>query len=279
MNIKSGAVRDIPDNRDYQWSEIGKASAPFNWIQGFDVEDKLGFKIPVKNQGGSYSCGGQAFAYYAQVLEALNTKTFEERSAKFLYSQCWCPEGGSRGRDICKILVSQGSAKEAFLPSYYTDKTPLREEDYRDTSLLNNVIRQDAKSTMAISYVSVSPIDIDTVAQAMRDNNGCVIGITGENNGTWHSEFPAIPKKYGWDHWVYAGKAKLIKGKKHIGILNSWGEECGDKGWQWISEDYFNVMFSYRAIWQVWTIVLKEVNEKRNLLLTLLTALLNKFKI
>lgn len=279
MNIKSGAVRDIPDNRDYQWSEIGKSSTPFNWIQGFDVEDKLGFKIPVKNQGGSYSCGGQAFAYYAQVLEALNTKTFEERSAKFLYSQCWLTEGGSRGRDICKILVSQGSAKEAFFPSYYTDKTPLREEDYRDTSLLNNVIRQDAKSTLALSYVNVSPIDIEIVAQAIRDNNGCVIGVTGENNGTWMKEFPKPPTKNSWNHWVYACKAKLIKGKKYIGIINSWGEDCGNKGIQWIGEDYFTASTDYPAVWQVWTIVLKEVNEKRNLLLTLLTALLNKFKI
>jgi len=60
-NIKSGAVRDIPDARDYQWNEIGKSSAPFNWKEGFDIEDKLNFKIPVKSQGGSLSCGGSSF--------------------------------------------------------------------------------------------------------------------------------------------------------------------------------------------------------------------------
>jgi len=222
--------------------------------------------------------GGQAFSYYAQVLEYLHTKTFEERSAKFLYSQCWCPEGGSRGRDICKILKSQGSAKEAFLPSYYQDKTPLSEEDYRDTSSINNVIRQDAKSTLALSYANVNP-DIDSIAQAIRDNNGCVIGVTGENNGTWYSEFPKPPTKNQWNHWVYACKAKLIKGKKYIGIINSWGEECGNKGIQWIGEDYFSAYTDYPAVWQGWTLILTKTDEKRNLLLTLLTALLNKFKI
>lgn len=277
-NIKSGAIMDIYDARDYQWSEIGKASAPFNWKEGFDIEDKLGFKIPVKSQGGSLSCGGQAFSYYAQVLEYLHTKTFEERSAKFLYSQCWCPEGGSRGRDICKILKSQGSAKEAFLPSYYQDKTPLSEEDYRDTSSINNVIRQDAKSTLALSYANVNP-DIDSIAQAIRDNNGCVIGVTGENNGTWYSEFPKPPTKNQWNHWVYACKAKLIKGKKYIGIINSWGEECGNKGIQWIGEDYFSAYTDYPAVWQGWTLILTKTDEKRNLLQTLLLALLNKFKL
>ena len=276
--MKGGAIRDIVDTRDYQWSEIGKSSTPFNWIQGFDVEDKLGFKIPVKNQGNSLSCGGQAFSYYAQVLEALNTKTFEERSAKFLYSQCWCPEGGSRGRDICKILAGQGSAKEAFLPSYYTDKTPLKEEDYRDSTNINNVIRQDAKGTLALSYVNISPVDIETLAQAIRDNNGCVIGVTGDNNGTWMSEFPKPPKKNQWNHWVYACKCKIIKGKKMIGIINSWGEECGDKGIQWIGEDYFAAYTDYPAVWQAWTMVIKDIDEKNNLLKTLLTALLNAFK-
>jgi len=277
MKIQNGAIIDIPDSRDYQWSEIGKSSTPFDWNKGYDVEEELGFKIPVKSQGNSSSCGGQAFSYYTQVLEALYTKTFEERSAKFLYSQCWLPEGGSRGRDICKILQTQGSSREAFCPSYYTDKTPLSEEDYRDTSCINDIVRQDAKGAIAITYANVNPT-IDEVAQAIRDNKGCVIGLTGENNGTWMTEFPKPPTKNQWNHWVYACKAKIIDGKKYIGFINSWGEECGNKGVQWIGEDYFNTVLSYNAVWQVWTFVLKKVDEKRNLLLTLLTALLKLWK-
>ena len=53
MKIQNGAIIDIPDSRDYQWSEIGKSSTPFDWNKGYDVEEELGFKIPVKSQGVS----------------------------------------------------------------------------------------------------------------------------------------------------------------------------------------------------------------------------------
>jgi len=66
---------------------------------------------------------------------------------------------------------------------------------------------------------------------------------------------------------------------KLIGVLNSWGDKTGEGGWQWIGEDYFNTIASgYIAVWEAWTFVLKEVDEKNNLLKTLLTALLNAFK-
>ena len=66
---------------------------------------------------------------------------------------------------------------------------------------------------------------------------------------------------------------------KLIGVLNSWGDKTGEGGWQWIGEDYFNTIASnYIAIWEAWTLVLKEVDEKRNLLLTLITALLKLWK-
>ena len=71
----------------------------------------------------------------------------------------------------------------------------------------------------------------------------------------------------------------MVNGKKYIGVLNSWGDGCGNKGWQWISEEYFNTICNgYNAVWEAWTLVLKEVDEKNNLLKTLLTALLKAFK-
>lgn len=276
MKIQNGAFKSIQDNRDFEF--VGSASTPFDWEKGFDIEEELGFKIPVKSQGESKSCGGQAFSYYTQVLEALYSKTFEERSAKFLYSQVALPEGGSRGRDICKIIYNQGSAREAFLPSY-KDGKPLSEEEMVDTSNINDVVRQDAKSAQSISYKNIKQISIDNVAIALRDNKGVVIGVSGENNGTWLTAFPTPPKTAEWGHWLFVGKAKLINGKKYIGVLNSWGDKTGEGGWQWLGEDYFNTIASgYIAIWEAWTFSLRKVDEKRNLLLTLLTALLNAFK-
>lgn len=276
--IANGAIPSIKDSRDYIYDNVGKSSTPFDWNIGFDIEEKLGTKIKVKSQGTSSSCGGQAFSYYTQILELINSKTFEERSAKFLYSQVALPGGGSRGRDICKIIYDQGSAREAFCPSYYTDDTPLSETDMIDTSTINDVIRQDAKSAQSITYKNIVNITIDNIASALRDNNGVVIGVSGENTGTWLTTFPSPPKTAEWGHWLFVGKAKLINGKKYIGVLNSWGDKIGGGGWQWINEDYFNTIASnYIAIWEAWTLVLKEVDEKRNLLLTLITALLKIF--
>ncbi len=78
------------------------------------------------------------------------------------------------------------------------------------------------------------------------------MGVGGQNNGSWLSPFPLPPTKISWRHFLYGGKAKLIDGKKHIGFANSWGKSIGDNGWQWISEDYFNVP---NAIFSIWTLM------------------------
>lgn len=44
----------------------------------------------------------------------------------------------------------------------------------------------------------------------------------------------------------------MIKGKKYIGFINSWGKRTGNDGWQWIGEDYFqngNVWYGWTLAW------------------------------
>ncbi|MDD4609449.1 MAG: hypothetical protein PHY71_04765 [Bacteroidaceae bacterium] len=211
-------------------------------------------------------------------MEFILTKTFEERSAKFLYSQCWLNGGGSRARDLCKILKAQGDCREIFLPSYYKDGSPLSEADYQDTASINNIIRNDAVGAKAIDYAYLDVLTIDTVAQATKANWGVVIGVTGDDNGTWHSKFPTPPIKGEWGHWLFVIGAKLINGKKYIKVLNSWGEKIGENGKQWISEDYFNTICKgYNAVWEAWTMVLNKTDEKRNLLITILMIISKLF--
>ncbi len=251
-NFNPGGVKDRVDLRDYQYSEIGFGTATFDWSLPYDVELELNAKLPVKDQGPSSSCGGQAWSYYVAVLEALSTGTHEERSAKYIYSQVYVPGGGSYGRDCANICVDQGVSREAVLSSY-----PNSELNLTKSGDITAPIREDAKLSKLLSYAQVGT-QIDNVAKAIRANHGCVFGITGSNNGTWNSAFPKPPKLGDtfWRHWVYAGKAKLINGVKHIGILNSWGSNTGDKGWQWISETYFNTVVQQMgemAIWSCWT--------------------------
>lgn len=266
MNIdfNPGALLDTKDDRDFQWQEIGFAAAPFDWETGYDIEvelakklNKSNFKIPVKDQNGSGSCGGQAWAYYDASFEAVATGSYEERSAKYIYSQTFVPPAGSAGRTNCELVKNQGVAREAVLTSYEAGKAPTEAFMQRSVDITEEA-RKDAKKSRAKGYANV-PIDIDSVAQAIRENYGVVIGVVGQNNGTWTSPFPKPPTVDNprWHHWMYAGKAALVNGKKHIGAINSWGKDTGQAGWQWFSEDYFNTILpgdSYgRAVWSVWT--------------------------
>jgi len=240
----TGAIKDSYDPRDYTWKEIGFGSTPFNWNTSYDIEEVVRaaikdktFHMKAKDQNGSGSCGGQAWSYLSAVLEAIATGTYEERSAKYIYAQTFVPPGGgSNARDNSKIITEQGCCRESVLTSYNNGEPPT-EDFMRRTQDITQEAKNDATVNRVRPY-SVVESNIDSFAQAIRDNNGIVFGIDGQNNGTWTSKFPKPPTKNEWAHWVFGGKVKMIDGVKHIGILNSWGN-VGDKGWQWIGEDYF----------------------------------------
>ncbi len=268
-NFGKGGIKDLPDARDVKYEHVAMGSAPFDWSVGFDIEAELAklLNIPnwflkTKNQNGSGSCGGQAWSYYGSILEAVKTSTWEERSAKFIYSQTFVLPAGSAGRDNCGIAIKQGWGTEELTPSYDGGNPP-GEAFMQRPQDITQAARDLAKISKALLYANVAP-NIDLFAQAIRDNNGLVLGIYGKNNGTWSGKFPK-PPIYGvdepntlWAHWLYAGKAKIIDGKKHIAVKNSWGDDVGDHGWQWLSEDYFKpvpVLGSY--IWLGWTMIFK----------------------
>ena len=237
----TGGIPSEKDKRDFQWDKIavGMASAPFDWSIGFDIEAKLGVKIPVKDQNGSYSCGGQAMATYEAVLNAIADGKLEERSAKFIYAQVHYPDGGSTGRDLMDNACNEGFGLESLTSSYQNGLPPteafmIRREDITQEAF------EYAKKERGLSYATISTTDIDSIAQAIRDNNGALIGVCGQNGKGWStSAFPGVPTRTDWRHWIYAGGAKIINGKKYIKIINSWGNKVGEVGWQWICEEYF----------------------------------------
>ncbi len=237
----TGAFPHTEDPRDYKYTELAKASAPFDWAQGIDIQP-----VKVKNQGSSSSCGGQAWAYFMGVLKG------DERSARFIYSQTAVPGGGSDGRTNCDLVVKQGDCQESILSSYENGNPPTEAYMTRrgDISLEADL---DASTDQALSYAQVD-LNFDSIAQAIRDNKGVILGINGNNNGTWLSAFPQPPVGTEWRHWVWASKAKLINGKRFIGFCNSWGESVGDNGIQWIDEGYLPNIFV------AWTLYIKSLN-------------------
>ena len=240
----TGALKSGYDIRDFWYSPTAGGDAQFH----FDIEQSLGKKLVIKDQNGSGSCGGQAWSYYGEVLEALATGNYEPRSARWVYSHTAVQGGGSRGKDNSDFVVKNGFVQEKYAPSYEKGKAPSEEFITKKPELSKEAI-EDKEVSKALSYLKV-PADFYSVAKAIRENNGCILMLAGQDNGTWRSKFPQPPKKFVWYHWVYAGKLKTIDGTDYIGFANSWGEDTGDDGWQWISEEYFD----NGAVPEVWTL-------------------------
>ena len=267
--LATGGLKSGYDPRDYWYSPIGKGA--IDWATGFDIEKLMGFPIASKDQGGSYSCGGQAWAYYAAVLEYFASKTYEERSARHIYSHTNVPPGGgSHGRDNSDFVKSTGVAREADASSYENGKAPTEKFVTTKPTLSPNALA-DIASTKALSYLRIQG-NFDMVAQAVADNYGAIILIQGQDNGTWRSSYPKPPVKKMWAHWLYCGKLKTIKGKRYIGVKNSWGDRTGTKGWQWIGEDYF----AAGAIPEAWTMQWDYTPSKRIVIMKEMISILSK---
>lgn len=249
-----GAIFKSPDENAPHYNEVGYGSQPFDWDLGYDIELEMGvatktsgFKLPIKNQGQSGSCGGQAESYLGESIGALNLKSFEEKSAKFTYAPVAAPGGGSSGDELANRSENVGWGSEALTPSYQNGQPPT-EAFMEQVQDITPDATQHASIDRAISNALVN-VDIDSIAQAVRDNGGVRIGIAGSNNGTWLSEFPQHPNTGDtlWYHWVDICKAQMINGKKMIGFPNSWGTAAGNQGWQWLDENYVNTTYIFEA--------------------------------
>jgi len=170
-----------------------------------------------------------------------------EFSPRDLYSHIYLPQGGAYIMNGGLRIRNNGILPNEQLPPYWSGKpNPATEEVMRDKGLeggkesgdnahpdIYNSLRQLVKggSVESVSY------DIDSIAIAIRDNYGCVIGVYGENNGTWLTKFPRVGA-IRWGHAVYAIGAIYINGKKYIIIINSWGN-IGEGGYQFLGEEWF----------------------------------------
>ncbi len=262
-----GALPDPIDERDYIYNGIAAAGQPITdeeWEKGFDIEKELGFKLPIKNQFSSLSCIGQAFGYYAAVIDLKETGKYDEVSAKAIYSQIYLSNGGAYFRDAAKLLVDFGALYEALIASYKADGTT-DEQFMRDKSWITPEVIELAKILAAKEYRSVTGYNINIFAQAIRDNLGMVAGVTGCNNGTWRSEAPvaptlSTPQSELWGHALYYGRFGKDSRGKWIGTPNSWGNMGY---WQKIYEDEW-FKDSGRWVFSPWTLIDKPNQNKIN---------------
>ena len=101
----------------------------------------------------------------------------------------------------------------------------------------------------------INGVNMEIVAQAIRDNYGVVGGLYVGHSGTWRTAEPR-PSTREDGHCVYFAKFGIDKLGKFIATPNSWGtlgikDSLHPDGWQKLREDYFNDTFSFNP----WTLV------------------------
>jgi hypothetical protein len=215
-NFGTGAIRSRKDKRDFQWEKLGFGSTPFDWSVGFETSKPL----KIKDQNGSYSCGGQAMSYYGEILNGVSDGKQEERSARFIYSPIAYPTGGSVGRDLMDRVTKFGWALESKVPSYENGLPPSERFMKTFVDITPDVYTQ-AGQERALSYVNIKDTyNIDSIAQAIRDNNGAMGGLNGTNNGSWLSVFPQKPDYFTWRHWLFFKGAFAISEIEYQAVKN-----------------------------------------------------------
>jgi len=230
-----GCQKEPKNERDYKLREIMSSISPFDWERGYDVEEELGEKIIIKNQQKSSSCVSQGWSYYAGVLEAFENKKYKDFSARWIYSQIYLPDGGAYIRDGGQILTNQGIVPSALFPDKSTEEEMRKRDD--TTPDLYSI----AKIYRKKSYVDISDFyNIDTFASIIQQYKGFVAGVYDGFDASWRTTVPRPSGSTDMGHCLYFGKARLINEEKYLGVCNSWGDQIGDKGWQWLGIEWFN---------------------------------------
>lgn len=237
-----GALPKKWDARDHKYSKLsplGRATSPYMWVDT-QVAVPPPVEIITEDQGGSSSCGGQSLRYKAEYDTIQKTGKFERLSAKNPYSQIFVsPSGGCRITDIGKIYANKGVSSEELVPSYQNGYPP-SDSFMQDKSLNGNAVNNAQTHMSPLGYAFPST-NIDSLAQAARDNNGGILQVSGCDGQGWRTTFPMYTSTWEWSHFLFFPKdsSQMINGKKGMWIKNTWGDDVGSHGWQWLSEEFF----------------------------------------
>jgi hypothetical protein len=231
----TGAVVRSPIYRNVRRALANKklagAGEPYNWTTQRKV-----VKVPIKNQQGSYSCGGQAGSYLLGDLHNIDG----ELSAKSIYAPIAYPQGGTTVPALISQLTTCGANTEALIPSKYIGGG-CDEALMTDKSFITPTTQNLAKQTGSYTAKHLT-IDMESLAQGVRDYGGVILEIRGNNNGSWLSPYPQSNSvgTY-WQHFMCIFDAFIDpNGRKVFAAYQSWGESVGDKGVQYFGQDWLD---------------------------------------
>lgn len=219
-NNNTGALKDIPDNRDFRIADyIKEATLPTS----LDLSESMG---EVRNQGSHPTC----VAFATTGMKEYQEKNSIILSPQFLYERVGLPQGGAYPREAMQSLVTEGICPETCQP--YNTEHPC------DNSL------ELAKPNKIKGYARLNTID--EMKRSLFQNGAFVIsfGI----NDSWHSTEDGVVRG---DGEVTGGHQVLCCGYSDVtGLLkfrNSWSETWGDNGYGHIS--YGHAIYSLYDAW------------------------------
>lgn len=225
-----GALLQPTAVRDYRLELATAIQLPTQ----FSLKDNVG---KVKNQNGSGSCVGQAFAAYAELLNTNETGQKVELSARDIYSLIYVEPMGAYLKDAAAKICNSGVVREVDAPSYDNGKPP-EEFFMRKRGDITSVEQDEGMTYVAKSYVTWDSNNIGLYKQAIVQGKGAVAAFKG-NNYCWSNSqilIPDAPSQIEWSHAV------LLVGyddaTRQFTFLNSWGEGWGDKGFGYLPYEY-----------------------------------------
>jgi hypothetical protein len=185
----------------------------------------------VKNQGSSGSCGGQATAYDVGGGQAQITGTYNERSAKSVYSNVHLEPEGSLIPDLIAYSSNTGLNLETEVPSYKANGVPPDEPFMQDKSWDSPTLQDPFKNALIDQPYYFDATNQQTLLSALALNRGAIIAVGG-TNPCWASAMIEAPENPDWWHLIKLLKAVSINGVTYIKFINSWGKP-GDTygGW------------------------------------------------
>ena len=222
---------------------VGQDSSPYDWTQSLTRN----YTQPIKNQYQAGMCGGELYSQAMQIFRTLSLGLpFQELSEISVYSQEHYEPDGMSVQQMEDIASFKGLTTFSNVP------TPVNctEAQAQSTSWENANTLKDCLLDSGMMMVSV-PINIDSIAQAIRDYYFVGFCLGGTNNGSWLSAYPIAPIAGSipqWGHFMCSTtNIPANPTVKQVPFYQSWGEEVGDKGIQYFTESYIDSGFIYDA--------------------------------
>jgi len=227
-----GWVRDVPDRRDYHYSEIRRAPTR--------LPPKVDLRClcpPVADQGNCNCCSGNALAAALEFLELKDGLPFTYLSRLFIYYNARAIENSVRSdtgvmpRDAVKAVVKKGVCAERTWP-YFVTKVRLKpsEAAYREalshkiTSYHRLDTTEELRACLAEGYPFVFGF---TTYESFESDRVARTGILS---------MPRKGEKQGYGH--NAVGAGYDDSQRRFIIMNSYGPEWGVRGYFTIPYDY-----------------------------------------